>query len=378
MSLRFVLAAFLWLSPGAIVHAEGMDFKFVGNGGNCYHGCAWAIAEGEITEETPAKFTEFVKQGGTGPIMLKSTGGTVTSAMKLARLIRAAGMETMIGTSAPYYNNWYEPKKGGACTDACAIAFLGGTQRLVGLKTLNHELSGRLSFDRLNGAEILETIAETKLTGEDLLQEQVEIGLFVNFLLEMGISSEVYAKMAALAPGGKFEPSDQEARDLRIATTVDAEHPWRLDHLASGLMARTGERGEIDGLWAFCYKETFLLARTFSKANEAGEPCTDDFCYSVDGIADVFEGAKLNVGKMSYPIRYAQTLRDMSDGIKLLVSAAVPRQALESLPAATQVTMSPAVDSRVMNAAATIFKWEWGSEFDPRIIDLVLKNCVSG
>tara|TARA_R110002049_G_scaffold95022_1_gene233576 strand:+ start:1652 stop:2788 length:1137 start_codon:yes stop_codon:yes gene_type:complete len=378
MSLRFVLAAFLWLSPGAIVHAEGMDFKFVGNGGNCYHGCAWAIAEGAITEETPAKFAEFVEQGGTGPIMLNSTGGNVPSAMELARLIRAAGMETMIGTSAPYYDNWYEPKEGGACTNACAIAFLGGTQRLAGLKTFNYEFSGRLLFDRLNGTEIFESIAETNLTGEDLLQEQVEIGLFVNFLLEMGVSPEVYAKMAALAPGAKFDPSDQEARDLRIATTVDTEHPWRLDQLDSGLIARTGKRGEIDGLWAFCYEETFLLARTFSKATEAGEPCSENFCYSDDNIAGVFEGAKLNVGDKSYPIGHSQTLRDMPDGTKVFVSAVVPRQALESLSAATQVTMSPAADSRVMNSFATIFEWEWGSEFDPRIVDLALKNCVSG
>ncbi|SET65141.1 hypothetical protein [Paracoccus homiensis] len=309
--------------------------------------------------------------------MLNSTGGNISSAMELARLIRAAGMETMIGRSAPYYDNWYEPKEGGACMEACAIAFLGGTHRLAGLKTFNYEFSGRLSFDRLNGTEILKSIGETNLTGEDLLQEQVEIGLFVSFLLEMDVSSEVYAKMASLAPGAKFEPSEQEARDLRIATTVDPEHSWRLDQLASGLVARTGERGEIDGLWAFCYNESFLLARSFSNATEAGEPCSDDFCYSDDDIAAVFNGAKLNVGEMSYPIGHAQTLRDVSVGTKVLVSAVVPRQALESLPAAKLVTISPAADSRAMLAKATILDWKWGSEFDPRIIDLALKNCIS-
>ncbi|UWQ74418.1 hypothetical protein [Leisingera sp. M658] len=378
MSVRFFLAAFLWFSPGVIAQAEGMTFKSVSNGGNCYHGCAWTVAEGEITAETPVKFTEFVEKGEAWPIMFNSTGGNVPAAMELARLIRDAGIETMVGTSAPYYDNWYEPKEGGICTDACAIAFLGGTQRLAGLKTFNYEFAGQLSFDRLNGAEILDSIAETNLTGEDRLQEQVEIGLFVNFLLEMGVSPEVYAKIAALAPGAKFEPSDQEARDLRIVTTADTDHPWRLDQLASGLMARTGERGEIDGLWAFCYKESFLLARTFSKANDAGEPCSDDFCFPDDDISEVFEGAKLKVGDKLFPIGHAQTLRDMFDGTKVFVSAVVPRQALESLPSATKVTMSPAADSRAMNAKATIFEWEWGSEFDPRIIDLALKNCISG
>ena len=378
MSLRFVLTAFMWFATGLIAHAEGMVFKYVGNGGNCYIGCAWVKAEGEITEETPAKFTKFLEQSGGGPIMLHSTGGSFSAAMELARLIRAAGRDTMVGTSDPYYGDWYEPKEGGVCTDACAIAFLGGTQRLVGLKTFNYEFSGRLSFDRLNASEILESIAETNLTGEDLLNKQVEIGLFVNFLLEMGVSPEVYAMMADLAPGAQFEPSSQEVSDLRIATAVDIEHPWRLDQLNSGLMARTGERGEIDGLWAYCYKEFFLLARTFSKATDAGEPCTDDFCFSDDGIASVFEGARLNVGEQSYSIAHAQTLRDLFDGTKVFVSAFVPRQALESLPTATKVTLSPAEDSRVMNASATIFEWEWGSEFDPRIVDLALKNCVSG
>lgn len=378
MIFGFVLAAFFWFSTGAIAQAEGMQFKSVGNGGNCYIGCAWTTAEGEITEDTPKKFAEYVENGGTGPIMFNSTGGDVPAAVELARLIRDAGIETMVGTSAPYYDNWYEPKEGGICADACAIAFLGGMQRLAGLKTYNYEFAGQLSFDRLNGTEILDSISEVNLTGKDLLQEQVEIGLFVNFLLEMGVSPEVYAKLAALAPGGRFEPSDREARDLHIVTTADTDHPWRLDQLASGLMARTGERGEIDGLWAFCYKERFLLARTFSKANESGEPCTDEFCYSDDDISGVFKGAKLNVGNKSFPMSHAQTLRDMAGGTKVFVSAVVPRQALVGLPSATKVTMSPAADSRVMNAKAAIFEWEWGSEFDPRIIDLALKNCISG
>lgn len=377
MISRFIVAAFSLLSTGAIAQAEGMDFKFVGNGGNCYHGCSWTVAEGEITEETPAKFSQFVEQGGAGPIMFNSVGGNVPAAMELARLIRATGMETMVGTSAPYYDDWYEPKEGGICKDACAIAFLGGTQRLAGLKTFNYEFPGQLSFDRLNGTEILDSIAETTLTGEDLLQEQVEIGLFVNFLLEMGVSPEVYAKLAALAPGAKFEPTDQEAKDLRIAATVDTNHPWRLDQLASGLMARTGERGMIDGLWAFCYEESYLLARTFSKTNDAGSPCSDDFCYSDADISEVFEGARLNVGDQSFPLVHAQTLHDMPDGTKVFVSAVVPRQALESLPSTTMVTMSPAADSRAMLGKATIFEWEWGSEFDPRIIDLALKNCIN-
>lgn len=378
MIYRSIVVAFLLLSTGAIAQAEGMNFKSVSNGGNCYHGCAWTVAEGEITEETPSKFSQFVEQGGTGPIMFNSTGGNVPAAIELAQLIRAADMETMVGTSAPYYDNWYEPKEGGICTDACAIAFLGGTQRLAGLKTFNYEFSGQLSFDRLNGTEILDSIAETNLSGKDLLQEQVEIGLLVNFLLEMGVSPEVYAKLAALAPGAKFEPSDQEARDLRIVTTADNDHPWRLDQLASGLMAKTGERGEIDGLLAFCYKESFLLARTFSKADDAGDPCSDDFCYSDNDISEVFQGAKLNVGDKFFPMSHAQTLRDMAGGTKVFVSAVVPRQALESLPFATKVSLSPAADSRAMNAKATIFEWEWGSEFDPRIIDLALKNCISG
>ncbi len=378
MIYRFVVAAFFLLSTGAIAQAEGMDFKFVGNGGNCYLGCAWTVAEGEITEETPAKFSQFVEQGGTGPIMFNSTGGNLPAAMELARLIRAADMETMVGTSAPYSDNWYEPKEGGICADACAIAFLGGTQRLAGLKTFGYESAGQLSFDRLNGSEILDSLVETNLTGQDLLQDQVEIGLFVNFLLEMGVSPEVYAALAALAPGAKFEPSDQELQDLHIVTTVDTDHPWRLEQLDSGLMARTGERGEIDGLWAFCYEKSFLLARTFSKATDTGEPCTDDFCYSDADIYEVFEGARLNVGDQSFPMVHSQTLRDMFDGTKVFVSAVVPRQALASLPSATMVTMSPAADSRAMLAKSTIFEWEWGSEFDPRIIDLALKNCISG
>lgn len=354
-----------------------MTFVGVGNGGLCYQGCGWTVAQGKITSETPQRFKNYIeKRGRLAPLIFDSTGGDVVAAMELARLIRAAGMDTMIGKSEPYDENWFTPIEGGECLGACAIAFLGGEERIIGAHLFDGDFEGRIEFDRLNGHEILEGIAGKNLTGADLLEEQIEIGIFVEFLLEMGVSPELYARLAALPLGASLAISHEDAGKLRISTSRVSQRPWRLDELGYGLIARTGPREDTDSLWAFCANDGFHLARAFSNINTEGSPCDQDTCYSPDNLRMVFEGARISIGDRNFPVTLLGLRIGGVPGVELLVDSIVPREALDALPSSKGVSLEPAILTRLGSDQARVFEWNWGEEFDPRLIKLALNNCV--
>lgn len=376
--MRNVLCAALvsvaWMTS---VAAEPMTFQSVSNGGNCYIGCSWTVATGEITSDTPEAFKAYLDADGAGPVMFNSSGGDVEAAMDLARLIREADMDTMVGKSQVYSEPWYEPIEGGSCTDACAVAFLGGSNRLVGLRTFNYEYDGHLAFERLGNEEILGSLTDETLSGNDLLNEQISIGLFVNFLLEMGVSSELFAELSRLAVGASLTVSPELAQSLSIAASSQSQSDWSLFQLNSGLALKSYGTGKADGLWAFCSGNGFYLARAFSKVDAEGAPCDDDFCYSKDSTVNVFEGARVLVDGNEFPTRLVDVLGPEEDA-KTLVWAEVTKDVLLALPTARKVSLEPQASSRAMLQFAQVFDWEWGTSFDERLMSLALKNCIDG
>ncbi|OOY31100.1 hypothetical protein BMI88_08120 [Thioclava sp. F36-6] len=294
--------------------------------------------------------------------------------MELARLIRAAEMDTMIGRSEPYEERWFTVVEGGECLGACAIAFLGGKERIIGTQLFDGDFEGRIEFDRLNGHEILEGIAGKSLTGADLLEEQIEIGIFVEFLLEMGVSPELYARIAALPLGASLAISNEVSEELRVSTSRVSQRPWRLDELGYGLIARTGPREDTDSLWAFCANDGFHLARAFSNVDAEGAPCDQDTCYSASDV--MFQDAQIEIGDRHFPIEFLGLRVGGIPGVEVLVDSLVPREALETLPTAKSISLNLNTVSRLTLDRARVFKWRWGEEFDPRLIKLALNNCV--
>ena len=119
-----------------------MAFFTAGTGGNC-DTCTWIVAEGEIVQDTPAKFNLFLrnlKVNDTIPsdIHLNSQGGNLLAGIKLGELIRKNKMNTWVAkTVGEFYDNTdhigYAYAKNEApramCASACAYAFLGGVVR---------------------------------------------------------------------------------------------------------------------------------------------------------------------------------------------------------------------------------------------------------
>ena len=81
-----------------------MDFIFVTTGGNCLT-CNFLRADGIITQDTPNRFTEFVKKAKFNfdalDVHLNSGGGNLISGVRLGILFRELGVSTVVSTSRP-------------------------------------------------------------------------------------------------------------------------------------------------------------------------------------------------------------------------------------------------------------------------------------
>ena len=74
-SLVFNFLILIGLSFSCARISEAMDFRYAGTEGNCA-GCYWIVASGEITQETPKEFKQFI--GGDPQsflVVLDSPGG---------------------------------------------------------------------------------------------------------------------------------------------------------------------------------------------------------------------------------------------------------------------------------------------------------------
>ncbi|MCA3560103.1 MAG: hypothetical protein IOC82_03615 [Aestuariivirga sp.] len=70
--------------------------------GQCGNRCPeWIKAQGIITPNTPGHFRDVLRQPGADklPVVLESQGGDLDSALEIGRMIRAAGLTTIVGRS---------------------------------------------------------------------------------------------------------------------------------------------------------------------------------------------------------------------------------------------------------------------------------------
>ena len=114
--------------------SDSMTFVLAGNGGNC-NGCEWVAAQGDITDETPTAFQNFIAENGTPYlIVLNSPGGNLVAGIQLGQMIRDTGATTEIGETVPETDQGLEKWRKilpGICASACAYSFIGGVERFV-------------------------------------------------------------------------------------------------------------------------------------------------------------------------------------------------------------------------------------------------------
>jgi hypothetical protein len=187
--------------------------------GDCKQTCTqWLSAEGVITPDTPKRFKASLKllKGKKLPVVLQSHGGDVDAALAVARLIRAAGLDTALGRTViggcPMLDprcpdkivkkGWTEGEvmsAGSFCYSACTLILAGGKVRAgagdfsIGLHQITN---GRKSesygtYSRRN-LDAISTKADASLKKE-----------LTAFFAEMGVvPEEVFFMMGLATPEG--------------------------------------------------------------------------------------------------------------------------------------------------------------------------------
>ncbi len=109
-----------------------MTFTLVrGEADACGPGCSrWIAAEGAILAATPTAFLEVSQAlgGEKPPLFIHSDGGTVEAAMALGRLVRRAGLATIVART-DRSGALPHPAVDGSCHGACLYLLLAGTER---------------------------------------------------------------------------------------------------------------------------------------------------------------------------------------------------------------------------------------------------------
>ena len=232
---------------------EPMQFVSAHNGGNCF-GCAWVSAQGVITPDTPKLFAMLLAEGrDLEGLVFHSLGGSVTAGIELGRMIRSAGISTSIGETRALdgEHSHLAERRPGVCASACAFAFIGGVNRMVGAD----DLLGVHQFYPLDPIGI--TSSET----------QRLVGLSLLHAIDMDVDSGMIVAASAATPDEMYWFSESELRMLRLDNTATEISTWRLEPYKGGLVLsmrrREGAYREVamtlfcrtDGKWRLLISE---------------------------------------------------------------------------------------------------------------------------
>lgn len=255
--------------------AEPMRFSLAGSGGNCI-GCEWISAQGEITQETPDLFRNYIMENGRPYfIALNSEGGNLLAAIELGEIIRETGATTWIGKTVQQEEKgieYLEELTPGVCASACVFAFMGGVERSVG----TDDMIGVHQFYSIDGGNI---------SSESV---QAMVGLTLIHTLRMGVGAGVIAAASNTGPSDIywFNRDEISALNLDTYSAIDPE-PWAIEPYGAGLILKTTSRHGAsmskdlaifcdgdDGLWRILISEKsdgFSGILEGYAANEVGE-----------------------------------------------------------------------------------------------------------
>ena len=88
----------------------------------------YLILDGPLDTGAPARFETLLAEAKGHQVLLNSSGGNLEAGLELGRMIRAAGMSTVVGRAdfsrVAEFRPWVEVLDDAACVSACAYAFL--------------------------------------------------------------------------------------------------------------------------------------------------------------------------------------------------------------------------------------------------------------
>ncbi len=237
MRTIYLLICVLLTSAAA---AEPMKFRFLSTGGNAC--CSYIQATGEITEDTPQAFEDFLRaeKPPASSVRLNSRGGSLLGGLALGEKFRKHGYGTDVGST-----DASRDLAPGVCASACAYAFLGGTERSL-------EPNSKLGFHRFSVKSGLEQPTAKLFTGHDLDSAQRITAALVFYTMKMGIDPRLVVLASGSAPDEVRWLSQDEARDLRVVYKPHDYKGWRLEPYRNGALAVAESNDGLHRIVAGC------------------------------------------------------------------------------------------------------------------------------
>ncbi len=226
-----------------------MTFREEGNGGNC-NGCDWFAADGEITQDTPKAFEQFVKDKNYKVIVyFNSPGGNLMAGIKLGELIRAKGLDTSIGATMPNGFGFTKIVQG-RCTSACAYAFLGGVTRSA--------KANEIGVHQFYNEATLKSPSDKLFDSVDLSAEQLISALVIDYVFRMGVDPRVVSVASTTLPGEMHFFAVAELTELNVVWSAGSFDPWAIEPYGGGVVAYTKSKDKKETATLFCRRDKML------------------------------------------------------------------------------------------------------------------------
>ena len=194
--------------------AGQMGFSVVGLGGA--QSPQVIAAQGEIGEDTPDAFVNFVREnvgGGHlhGIVLLDSPGGKVVASMELGQAIRRLGMAVIVARPTAATSSRQLSLASGRCYSACVYALMGGARRVVPPES-------RVGVHRMFNYSTSFDFAEGGLVRERNLDDGGMRETLANYARQMGVSVDLVNLAERTSPDQLYMLTGADIARWRLAS----------------------------------------------------------------------------------------------------------------------------------------------------------------
>lgn len=244
----------------------------------------WIYADGEITEDTPAKFEEFLKTTAIWKrqrIVLNSGGGNVIGGIRLGEIIRKHGFRTAVSKTVKAGD--YSDAAPGICASACVFALAGGVERNAseGSRIGVHRMG--VDFARLYGDKPI----TVKHMTENLSDIQQAVSLVLSHFITMGIDPSIIAMMVEKGADEMKWLSIEEIRRANIAFAPNELNNWQIEGYGRGIVAFARTKDARKQLTIFCRAKKMRFSFTAK-----GSPYSTDFVKDTEKFEEIHVAGK--------------------------------------------------------------------------------------
>ena len=174
------------------------------------------VLDGVIELGDAERFRAYYEETADGyqfSVMLNSPGGNMAEGIRLGQLFRELGIHTYVvrypkrpADMDQFDYNFVDAVPGAQCASACALAFMGGIERVV-------PPDGSLGFHQFYGGDPKRSSADT------MVSTQAISAIVASYLREMGASPELFEQLSITPPDQLFVPTPEELSALGVTTS---------------------------------------------------------------------------------------------------------------------------------------------------------------